>query len=425
MNSTNSKPGVQAWIVTSASVGINLALGILYAWSIFKEPISASIQSGGANGFNWNMSSINDPYAVSCLAFAFAMIPAGWIQDKAGPRITALIGAVLVGAGLLLTSITTSYGLWLLGFGVMVGVGIGFGYACTTPVALKWFPPSMTGLAAGIVVSGAGLAPVYMAPLANWLLNNRGLDGALQFFGFGIFVAVALLAFFIKNPPEIRKTLTKSPPAATAANLLEPGPGRIIKSGDFWQVWLLYFAASGAGLMVIGSITGMAKASMGELAFLAVAVVAFGNAAGRIAAGYVSDKIGRENTMIIVLLIQAALMFLAVKVIGGETGSAFGVVLLATFIGFNYGTNLSLFPALAKDLWGLKNFGANYGILFTAWGAGGFVMARVSQTLNASGGGYDSSFVLSGIILLVAAGLACMLKARLKKTCGGEIVKAV
>jgi nitrate/nitrite transporter NarK len=188
-----------------------------------------------------------------------------------------------------------------------------------------------------------------------------------------------------------------------------------MKKPDFYILWLIYFIGAGAGLMVIGSVAGMAKASMGELAFLVVAILAIGNASGRIIAGIISDKIGRSNTLIVMLLFQAVLMFAAIPIMGSETISAVFLVLLTTFIGFNYGTNLSLFPSYTKDLWGLKNFGINYGIIFTAWGVGGFVMGRMSQMLKASTSSFSSSFMTAGILLVIGAVLTFVLKARLAK----------
>jgi MFS family permease len=150
---------------------------------------------------------------------------------------------------------------------------------------------------------------------------------------------------------------------------------------------------------------------MGSAAFIAVAVMALGNAAGRIVAGLLSDKIGRRWTLMLVLFIQAALMFIAIPVTASTDGAKFVIVLVATLIGFNYGANLSLFPSFTKDLWGLKNFGMNYGVLFTAWGVGGFVLSRLSQMLAAtSGGSYQSSFVTAGVLLLVGAALTFLIK---------------
>src|SRR5437764_1287081 len=138
--SIGDRPSNRRWVVTFAGTGINLALGVLYTWSMFKESI--------AKDFGWKGEQLNDPYALCCLVFAFAMIVAGRCQDKLGPRLTASLGGLLVGAGLIIVSRTSSYELWVLGFGVLVGAGIGFGYSSATPPALKWFPPSKTGLIA-------------------------------------------------------------------------------------------------------------------------------------------------------------------------------------------------------------------------------------------------------------------------------------
>ena len=151
---------------------------------------------------------------------------------------------------------------------------------------------------------------------------------------------------------------------------------------------------------------------MGEAAFIAVAVMAIGNAAGRIVAGVLSDRIGRRWTLMLVLLIQAVLMFVAIPVTASTEGAKFVIVLVATLIGFNYGANLSLFPSFTKDLWGLKSFGVNYGILFTAWGVGGLVLSRLSQMLKAESGDFNSSFITAGILLVAGAGLTLLLKSR-------------
>ena len=186
----------------------------------------------------------------------------------------------------------------------------------------------------------------------------------------------------------------------------------MMKTRVFYTVWVIYFIGAGAGLMVIGSVAGMAKQSMGDLAFLVVAIMAIGNAGGRIIAGVLSDKIGRRATLACMLIFQAVLMLMAIPVVGGEGGSATILVLLATFIGFNYGTNLSLFPSLAKDQWGLTHFGTNYGILFTAWGVGGFVMGRLSQMLQTATGGYTYSFLTATTLLVVGTFLTFTLEGK-------------
>ena len=398
--------------VISAGLGINLALGVLYAWSIFKGAIKASIEKGGPDAFHWSLSSINDPYAVCCLTFAFAMILAGKCQDTSGPARTALIGGILVGSGFTVISFTTSYIAWVIGFGIHAGAGFGFGYSAATPPALKWFSPSKTGLIAGIVVAGFGLAPVYIAPLSTWLLSTIGLQKAMLVFAVAFTAIVCGLSFLLVNPPQgfVPKEPADPGPLAkanAAKQSTNSGFKEMLCSPKFYVLWLAYFIGAGAGLMVIGSVAGMAKKSMGSMAFLAVAIMAVGNAGGRVVSGVLSDKIGRRATLFIMLAFQSLLMFAAVSVI--TTGNAVLLVVLATLIGFNYGSNLALFPSFSKDYWGLKNYGLNYGILFTAWGVGGFCMGRLSEMLLTKPDGLRLSFGLAGTLLAVGAALTVFL----------------
>jgi len=392
----------KGWRVALAGLGINLALGVLYTWSMFKAAIEKD--------FGWKGTQLNDPYALCCLVFAFAMILAGRCQDKLGPRLTASIGGLLVAAGMILISTTNSYAVWVLGFGVLIGTGIGFGYSSATPPALKWFPPSKTGLIAGLVVAGFGLAPVYLAPTSDFLLRNFGLLKAMLIFGVAFAVIVCGLAQILVNPPARYSANLAGGSNSKPVETVNLSPVQIVRTPSFWLLWALYFIGAGAGLMVISSISGMAKKTMGDSAFIAVAVMALGNAAGRIVAGLLSDKIGRKWTLMLVLLIQAVLMFLAIPVTNSIDGAKYVIVLVATFIGFNYGANLSLFPSFTKDLWGLKNFGMNYGCLFTAWGVGGFVLSRLQQMLKAESGSFNSSFITAAVLLLIGAAMTLLIK---------------
>jgi nitrate/nitrite transporter NarK len=400
----------KGWRVTSAGLGINLALGILYAWSIFKVAIETSIKTGGDGAFTWDIANLNDPYSVSCLVFAFSMILAGRCQDKFGPRITAFNGGLFVGAGLIWISQSTSYVSWVLGFGVLAGLGFGFGYSAATPAGLKWFPASKTGLIAGLIVAGFGLAPVYIAPLSEYLIKGFGLNYALLIYGVSFICVVCGLSLLLVNPPAGYKPVETNAAALKKSAVQNDVNWRdVIRTLNFWKLWLIYFVGSGAGLMVISSVAGIAKKSMGELAFLAVAILAIGNAGGRIITGILSDKIGRNKTILGVHIFQGVLMLVSIPLVGAHDTSPILILLLATFIGFNYGANLALFPSIAKDLWGIKAYGVNYGILFTAWGVGGFVLSRVSQMFKAATGNMTSSFILAAILLSISAMLTLTL----------------
>jgi MFS family permease len=399
----------RGWSVTMAGLGINLALGILYTWSIFKQAIKESVLAGDGL-FKWDIASLNDPFAVCCLMFTVAMIFAGRIQDKLSPRVTAIIGGILTGAGLIVISQSNSLFMWILGFGILTGMGLGFGYASATPPAIKWFPPSKTGMIAGIVVAGFGLASVYIAPLANFLIAQFGLSQSMLIFGMAFLVVVCVLAMFLVNPPEGYTPAGAKPAAGNAAapKTLSFSPGEMMRTGAFYKLWFMYFVGAGAALIIIGGVAGMAKKSMGEMAWIVVALMAVGNAGGRVVAGIVSDKIGRTKTLMIMMSFQALVIFSLLFI--AET-QAYMLVLAASLIGFNYGTNLSLFPSATKDYFGLKNFGMNYGLVFSAWGIGGFIFPRVSQMIVAKTGTPETVYIMSAILLVASAIMSVTTKA--------------
>jgi nitrate/nitrite transporter NarK len=341
--------------------------------------------------------------------FTVAMVFAGRIQDKLSPRVTAVIGGILTGAGLIVISQSNALFAWIIGFGVLTGLGLGFGYASATPPAIKWFPASKTGMIAGIVVAGFGLASVYIAPLANFLIAEYGLSQAMLIFGVAFLAVVCILATFLVNPPKdyVPENAATAKKATAPAPPVNYTPTDMLKTAAFYKLWFMYFIGAGAALIIIGGVAGMAKKSMGDLAWIVVALMAVGNAGGRIVAGIVSDKIGRTRTLLITMSLQAGVIFSLLFI--GES-EAILLAAAATMIGFNYGTNLSLFPSATKDYFGLQNFGANYGLIFSAWGIGGFVFPRVSQMIVASTGTQNTAYLLCSILLVASALMSLMTK---------------
>ncbi len=398
----------RGWTVVLAGTGTNLLLGILYTWSLFKDAINASLHQGGEGAFQWDPASLNDPYAVCCLMWGFAMLLGGKCQERVGPRVTAILGGVSLGAGFLLISQTTSYAFWVLGFGVLFGTGIGLSYSAVLTASLKWFPPQKTGLVAGLVVGGFGLASAYTAPLASWLLKSGGLAWTTMVIGIVFSVLVVLLALPVRNPTSeesdavAQKGRTLGGNAALLANKPSLSPLQVMRTRDFYVMWILYFIGAGTGLMVISSLASMAKASLSDRAFVAISILAVGNAAGRVVAGFASDHWGRTLTLALVLGAQAILMFLAIPVVTTPHAAAVLIILLATLIGFNFGANLSLFPAITKDLWGPQHFGTNYGLMYIGWGLGGLVLCRISEMMKAATGSFTLSFFTAGLLLSLA-----------------------
>jgi len=396
----------KGWTVTLAATGINLALGINHAWSIFKESIFISIKTHDGR-FTWDLANLNDPYAICCLSIAFAMIIAGRLQDKFGPRVVAFIGGILTGMGLICSALSYSLVFWVLGFGVLTGMGIGCGFASATPASIKWFPASKTGFITGIVVGGFGLAPVYIAPLAQFFIGRFSLNVSMIIFGITFAVVVCSLAQLLVNPPPNYNPNGLPSRLNVPINTVDFTPLDMLKTTIFYKLWIMYVFSAGATLMIIGNLVGMAKQSLGSMAWLSVTLMAFGNASGRFLAGFISDKIGRPNTMFLMMGIGGVVMF--GLFLFGESNTIF-IITAAVMVGFDYGTNLSLFPAAAKDYFGIKNFGINYGLLITGWGLGGFILPQVSQKIMAYSGSYKLSYLVAGVLLTISSILSLLTK---------------
>jgi len=399
--STSSKKG---WGVTLAGVGLNLALGILYAWSIFSKQLTEPVARGG---FGWTRTQATMPYTIAIACFAIMMVPAGRLQDRLGPRLVASAGAVLTGIGLVVASFATPSSSLpaLLGFGLLAGTGFGLGYAAATPAAVKWFPPQKKGLITGLVVAGFGLAPVYIAPLSKHLLVTSGVAFSFRLLGIAFLVVTLVLSQFIVNPPKALPVLAAGSPAARAATGTDVSWRDMIRTTDFWSLWLQYACGATAGLMIIGHLAKIVAAQSGNAiqgGFLFVALLAVFNAAGRIVAGVASDRVGRTVTLVSVFLLQASNM---VFFSGFSTFTGF--VVGSAVVGFSYGACLSLFPATAADRWGTKNLGLNYGILFTAWGVGGVFGPVLAGRIADATGSYELAYQIAAG-LLVGASLLSM-----------------
>ena len=393
----------RGWTVTIAGMGLNLALGILYAWSVFSKQLVETVAKGG---FGWTKVQATMPYTIAIACFALMMIPAGRLQDRVGPRVVASAGGILTGVGLVVASFASPATVWpaLVGFGLLAGTGFGLGYAAATPAAVKWFPPEKKGLITGLVVAGFGIAPVYIAPLSKHLLATYGIPSSFRFLGIAFLVVATAFAQLISNP---EKPAVSANPAAAKKSA---GPDRtwreMIRTPSFYMLYAQYACAATAGLMIIGHMAKIVAVQSGntiQTGFVFVALLATFNASGRIIAGIISDYIGRVVTIALVCIAQAIAMFFfsSFTTIGG-------FILGSAVVGFSYGACLSLFPATAADYWGTKNMGLNYGILFTAWGVGGVLGPTLAGRIADTTGSYAGAYHFAGILVCFAAALAMM-----------------
>jgi MFS transporter, OFA family, oxalate/formate antiporter len=322
---------------------------------------------------------------------------------------------LLVGAGMIMASFTTSFVGYIIGFGILAGTGIGFGYASATPPAVKWFSANRTGLIAGIVVSGFGLSPIYASRLTEWLIWRFGLPQTMFTLGIAFTIIVVGLSQLLVSPPKGYVPVGSVPKNALTANSKKEdfSPWKMLANPQFYILWFMYACGAGAGLMVISKLSPITESQVGllKMGSMMVAAMAIGNGAGRILAGIVSDKIGRKPTLFGCFIVQAVLVILLSF---AQPESIFSnlylMALLSALLGANYGANLSLFPSITKDFYGLKNFGVNYGLVFTAWGIGGFVLAQTAGYIYVNYKSYEYAYYIASALLILAAIVTLLVK---------------
>jgi len=392
-------------VVVLAALSINLILGSLYAWGVVKKALVSDPQ------WHWSNTDAALPFTVSTIAFALMMIFAGRAQDKIGPRYVAMLGGIMFGLGLIASAFARTPLMMAITFGVVGGIGIGLGYSATTPPSIKWFPPSRKGLVTGIVVSGVGLAAVYVAPLTQLLLEKTGIQQTFLILGIGALVLICLFSQVVTNPPAgyVPAPAAGSPTSAAKA----PAVARrdldwheMLRTGQFYHLWIMFVLAASAGLMIIVHVATIAKEQAGlKWGFLPVAMLAIFNTFGRVVSGFLSDRIGRSRTMVLAFVLQAINMLLF-----SHYTSPWLLLFASAFTGLCYGTIFTLFPATAADFYGVRNLGVNYGLIFTAFGVAGTLGPILGGWVRDQYGAYGRSFLISAILLFVGAILALLLK---------------
>ena len=359
----------KAWRVLAAATGISFLAGLLYIWSV--------IAGGLVQQFGWTSKQASLPYTVATVCMVLAMAVFGRVQDKFGPRLTGMLSGLLIGIGLILSGLVSDPLLMVITFGIITGTGIGISSISTTPPAVKWFPPARKGLVTGIVVAGIGIASVFYSPLAHTLIETAGISATFLTIGVGALVLIVLLALLLVNPPagyiaggtieaadagkkDAVKLVTHAPDVATR---------NMVRRADFWLLWVMFAGSSAAGLMIIGHAASITKVQIGwEGGFILVGMLAVFNAAGRFIGGAISDKIDKMTLLRIIFLVQAMNMLLFTSY-RSVPMLAVGVALA----GLSYGATFSVFPSTLMHLYGVKHFGANYGLMMSAWGVGGII----------------------------------------------------
>lgn len=358
------------------------------------------------------------PFSVFILTFSFSSIIGGRVYDKKGIKTSIFLSIFFVFLGLLLSAllVTFSNPLFIVfTYGVLTGLGNGLGYVPVVAMARKWFP-DRAGLVTGVVIFGYGGSAMLFAPLKTWLLGSIGLTNTFTAVAF-ISLLLGIPAYLlIKDPsPSILSYYSKFSGKRIVLPRQDLDPVNVVKTLDYWFLWVSYVMVSGAGLMLIGHLIPFAKLrGLSSIeAAIAVSIFSAMNALGRPPAGWVSDKIGRYGrpiTMTILFTIQS-LIFIALAYIGS---SLIEIYLLVAIAGFIYGSALALYPAATGDFFGLKHLSMNYALVFTGWGISGLIFPSLGGYIKDVTGGYEVALIVFGVVSLIGSIICSLLVKRLK-----------
>ena len=380
---------------------MNLCMGNLYAWSVFRNPLMKQ--------FGWSAAEATVPFQLSIVFFGVAMVLAGRWQDKVGPKKVAMVGGILVGLGFILSSFfgSTLTGLYIT-FGVIGGIGIGCAYVTPIATTVKWWPDKR-GLMTGLVVLGFGAGAIFGGIGGPLMIASYGVLNTFLIFGIAFGAIITVCGMALKNPPAGYKPAGWNPPAPAAGVKVvkqDFTPGEMVGTIQFYLLWIAYFISAAVGLMVISQASPigqeMAKltpvAAGGALVFLSVL-----NGLGRPGYGAISDMIGRKNGVLAIFALHiVALIFVL------PNATTFGMYALGVcMVGFAFGGTLALMPAFTADFFGTKNLGINYGWLFSAYAVAGVAGPIVGLKVRAATGAWLNSFYI--LAAACAVGILVML----------------
>ncbi len=403
------------WFVVIGAILIQLCLGAIYAWSVFTPKLVEA---------DWTKAQTQAVFAAGLALFAIVMVIAGRLLPKWGPRKLAFSGGIVLGLGYLLAGLFGGTSFWSIFFfiGIIGGSGIGLAYVVPIAVGMRWFPDKK-GLITGLAVAGFGFGAMLWVKLAGaWgnLIANLGLSTTFTIYGVVFFVTVMIGGIWMVFPPEGWKPEGWIPPEeakdSKTTKVADLVSSQMLKTPQYYMILLTFVFGASAGLMSIGLMklfpmqaltdSGLSQAAASGIAGTAMAVFfSLANGFGRIAWGAISDKLGRRNSIMIMMATQGIMVILFQWMAGTPALLYLG----ATLIGFNFGGNFALFPTITADTFGAKFIGQNYGWVFLAYGIGGILGPILGGKLG-DVGNFPLAFTICGILCLVSAGIISMVK---------------
>ena len=383
------------WGLALAGVIMQIALGAVYAWSVFRIPLTRS--------FGWTVSQVTFTFTLAILMLGFAAFAGGLWMRRSGPRPVAITAGIFYGAGVFLASFSAGHLGWLyFSYGFLGGIGLGLGYIVPVAVLVKWFPDKR-GMITGIAVAGFGAGALITAPIASHLIASVGVTKTFAILGIAYFIAVTIPALFMKEPPPGYAPAGWTPSRAQQSQRASRDYtlGEAIGTWQWYALWALLFLNTCAGIAIISQAAAMAQEVTGVTAAVAagmVGIISIANGAGRFLWAWLSDAIGRRYVFLTMFLIQTIVFWRMphVSSFSGFTALAF-IVLLC------YGGGFGTMPAFAADYFGAANVGSIYGLILTAWGFAGVLGPTLIAGVRQTTGRYSSALEILAVVLLASA----------------------
>jgi OFA family oxalate/formate antiporter-like MFS transporter len=380
------------WVIAIAGVFLQIALGAVYAWSVFRVPL--------AKQFGWSISEITLTFTISIFVLGFAAFFGGLWLNRKGPRIVALTGGALYGLGVFLASFSHSLSWLYLSYGVIGGIGLGFAYIVPVAVLVKWFP-DRRGLITGIAVGGFGAGALITAPVATRLIQSVGVLSTFAYLGIAYLIVTLVSGFFMQNPPDGWKLKGWTPTATETSHRASHDftLSEALKTWQWWALWLLLFLNTCAGISVISQEAPLFQELTKVSAVVAASMVglaSIGNAVGRVFWAWISDLITRRATFFVMFVAQVLLFWFFPNIV---TASLMTIVTFVVLM--CYGGGFGTMPAFAADYFGPKNVGPIYGLMLTAWGfASAFGPLLIAHMRETSGSYRGALHVIAGVMAI-------------------------
>jgi MFS transporter, OFA family, oxalate/formate antiporter len=392
-SSQSSSPN--RWAIAVAGVIIQIALGAVYAWSVFRIPLTRA--------YGWTISQVTFAFTLAILTLGFASFVGGLWMRRSGPRRVAIAAGIFYGAGIFLASFSAGHLYWLyFTYGLLAGTGLGLGYIVPVATLVKWFP-DRRGMITGIAVAGFGAGALITAPLASRLIVSDGVMKTFAILGVVYLIAVTIPAFFMQDPPANYRPAGWTPTATQQRQRSSKTYtlGEAMRTWQWYALWALLFLNTSAGISIISQAAPMAQEITGVTAAVAaglVGIISIANGSGRFLWAWFSDLIGRRWVFLLMFVVQAILFLTLPRITAFPT---FTIICFAILL--CYGGGFGTMPAFAADYFGAENVGSIYGLMLTAWGFAGVFGPMLIASIRQSTGRYAHALTVIGIVMLCSA----------------------